>query len=162
MRLYRTECSFETLIPFQENYTFFGQIEPFFGGQCHFTRQNRLFIDHSGMADAISVQRIKEMTERCQKRSCPSSPNSNGRWGRGGGRGGTVHLLNRQPAHLATGNLKQILGSPSQFFFCKSYPWENLAKEHSILVRIFGLEHHFVFNFFGTPCTSIYYTKYTK
>ena len=52
-----TKCSFETLIPFQENCTFFGQIEPFFGGQCHFTRQNRLLIDHSGIADAISVQR---------------------------------------------------------------------------------------------------------
>ena len=131
-----------------------------FGKQCHFTPCNRLLIDHSGMADAISVQRNEG---KCQKRSCPSSPNSNARWGRGRGRGrGTVHLLNRQPAHLATGNLKQILGSPSQFFFCKSYPWENVAKEHSILVRIFGLEHHFVFNFFGTPCTSIYYTNYTK
>ena len=31
------------------------------------------------------------------------------------GGGGTVHLLNRQPAHLNdTGNLKQTLGSPSQ------------------------------------------------
>ena len=31
------------------------------------------------------------------------------------GEGGTVHLLNRQPAHLNdTGNLKQTLGSPSQ------------------------------------------------
>ena len=43
----------------------------------------------------------------------------------GGGRGGgTVHLLNRQPAHLNdTGNLKQTLGSPSQklFFFVASF-----------------------------------------
>ena len=97
---------------------------------------------------------FKEMTERCQKRSCPSSPNSNGRWG-------TVHLLNRQPAHLATGNLKQILGSPSQFFFCKSYPWENLAKEHSILVRIFGLQHHFVFIFLGHPVL-LFITRITQ
>ena len=36
----------------------------------------------------------------------------------GGGGGGTVHLLNRQPAHLNdTGNLKQTLGSPSQKLF---------------------------------------------
>ena len=52
-----TKCSFETLIPFQENCYFFCQFKPFFCGQGHFTRQNRLLIDHSGMADAISVQR---------------------------------------------------------------------------------------------------------
>ena len=144
-----TECSFETLIPFQENWSFFGQIEPFFGRQCHFNRQNRHLIDHSGMADAVSVQRNEG---KCQKRSCPSSPNSNA----GLGRGDTLHVLNRQPAHLATGKLKQTLGSPSQFFL-KSYQWENLAQEHSILVRIFGLQHHSVFNFWGTL-----YTNYTK
>ena len=40
------------------------------------------------------------------------------------GGGGTVHLLNRQPAHLNdTGNLKQTLGSPSQkiVFFVASF-----------------------------------------
>ena len=44
--------------------------------------------------------------------------------GGGGGEGGTVHLLNRQPAHLNdTGNLKQTLGSPSQkiVFFVASF-----------------------------------------
>ena len=43
--------------------------------------------------------------------------------GEGGG-GGTVPLLNRQPAHLNdTGNLKQTLGSPSQkiVFFVASF-----------------------------------------
>ena len=72
-----------------------------------------------------------------------------------GGRGvGTAHLPNRQPTHLNTGNLKQTLGESVSkdcffccFFYeglsaCKSYPWE---KEHSILVRIFGLQHHSVF-----------------
>ena len=42
----------------------------------------------------------------------------------GGGGGGTVHLFNRQPAHLNdTGNLKQTLGSPSQkiVFFVASF-----------------------------------------
>ena len=43
----------------------------------------------------------------------------------GGEGGGTVHLLNQQPAHLNdTGNLKQTLGSPSQkivFFFASFY-----------------------------------------
>ena len=91
------------------------------------------------MADAISVQRNEE---KCQTGNCPFSP--------------------RQPTHLNTGNLKQTLGesvSKKCFFccffyeglsFCKSYPWE---KEHSILVRIFGLQHHSVFfsTFLGHP-----------
>ena len=83
------------------------------------------------MADAISVQRNEE---KCQTGNCPFSP--------------------RQPTHLNTGNLKQTLGESVSkncffccFFYeglsaCKSYPWE---KEHSILVRIFGLQHHSVF-----------------
>ena len=64
----------------------------------------------------------KKNEGKCQPRSCPSFPNSNAWWGRGGG--GTVHLLNRQPAHLNSGNLKQTLGSPSQkLFFCCSQCW---------------------------------------
>ena len=71
------------------------------------------------MADAISE---KGKEGKCQKEVVPHPPIlMHGGGGEGAG-GGTVHLLNRQPAHLATGNLKQILGSPSQFFFCKSYP----------------------------------------
>ena len=36
-------------------------------------------------------------------------------------------------------------------FAPKSYPWENLALQHSILVRIFGLQQHSESHFFGAP-----------
>ena len=131
-----------------------------FGRQCHFTPRNRLLIDHSGMADAISVQRNEG---KCQKRSCPSSPNSNARWGRGGGGGEALFTSSIGSRHTLLLEISsRYWGVRLNSFFCRSYPWENVAKEHSILVRIFGLEHHFVFNFIGTPCTSIYYTNYTK
>ena len=56
---------------------------------------------------------LKEMKESVKNEVVPHPPIL--MHGGGGGRGGTVHLLNRQPAHLNdTGNLKQTLGSPSQ------------------------------------------------
>ena len=71
MLIWDTHSIPKKLILFWSNWAVFGR-------QCHFTPRNRLLIDHSGMADAISVQRNEG---KCQKRSCPSSPNSNARWG---------------------------------------------------------------------------------
>ena len=34
----------------------------------------------------------------------------------------------------------------------RSCPWKNLAPQHSILIRIFGLQQHFESHCFGTPC----------
>ena len=50
---------------------------------------------------------FKEMKESVKKEVVPHPPILM-HGGGGEGAGGTVHLLNRQPAHLATGNLKQI------------------------------------------------------
>ena len=142
--------------PIPRKLVLFGQIEPFFGRQCHFTRQNRLLIYHCGMADAISVQR--------NEGKCPSSPYSHG----GGGGGGAALFTSYWQSQADFGesvskncflvaSFYDLVGLSAR----KSHPWANLAQEHSILVRIFRLEHYF-FNFFGTPSTSIYYTNYTK
>ena len=55
----------------QRNWSLFLPISACFCVLGHFTSQNRLLIEHSGMADAISIQR---KGEKCQKRNCPSSP----------------------------------------------------------------------------------------
>ena len=60
---------------------------------------------------------FKERKESVKKEVVPHPPVLM-HGGGGEGAGGTVHLLNRQPAHLNdTGNLKQTLGSPSQKLF---------------------------------------------
>ena len=63
-------CDTPRRIPAQGNWSLW-PISACFCVLGNFTGQNRLFVVHSGTADAISVQKNGE---KCQKRNCPPPP----------------------------------------------------------------------------------------